>query len=245
MQVIQVYMNNSLRNYNYIIYSEISKEAIFIDPLDLKSTMPKARELELVPKYLLNTHHHHDHVKDNHLFLNGDESRVHLKLEDGEEFHLSLTEKIRAVNTPGHVKDHQCFLLLENDKQVGFISGDAVFNAGIGNTKNGGNLDDHFISTLKINKLLKDHVRLYPSHDYLLTNLKFALTVDIENKVIERLLKKREAQNQNKEFINTTMGEERQINPFFRLKELMKYNEFNTLSEKEVFLNIRQRRDNF
>jgi hydroxyacylglutathione hydrolase len=245
MQVIQVYMNNSLRNYNYIIYSEKNKEAIFIDPLDLNITIPKAIEIGLNPKYLINTHHHHDHIKDNKLFLDGDESRLYLELDDGEEFYLSESEKIKAIGTPGHVAEHMCYLLLEDERQVGFISGDAVFNAGIGNTKNGGDLNELYESTMKINALLDDSVPLYPSHDYFLTNLKFALSIEKDNSEVLKFLKIREVQNQNRTFINTTIKDERRINPFFRLKELKRQEEFQSLSEKEIFLEIRKRRDKY
>ena len=62
MKVIQKYLNNPLRNFNYIIYSEETKAAIFIDPLDISKTLPLAENLNLIPKYLLNTHHHPDHI---------------------------------------------------------------------------------------------------------------------------------------------------------------------------------------
>ena len=245
MQVIQVYMNNSLRNYNYIIYSEKTKEAIFIDPYNLDQTLPIALSYNLKPKYLFNTHHHHDHIQDNQKFLDGDESRVLIELKDQEVFCLSENEKIKAIATPGHVAEHICYLLIENDKQTSFISGDAVFNAGIGNTKNGGNLDKHFESTIMINKLLEDEVKLYPSHDYLLTNLRFAKTIEKDNQTVLDLIAKRETQDLNKEFINTTIKIEREINPFFRLQKLRELQKYKDYTDKEVFLELRALRDRF
>ena len=244
MKVIQIYMKNNLRNYNYIVYSETTKEAIFIDPLDLNITIPEAEKYGVTPKYLLNTHHHHDHIRDNQKFLNL-EGTQHLKLQNNEVFKLSETESIKAIDTPGHVKDHQCFILIENQKQIGIISGDAIFNAGIGNTKNGGNLDDHFESTCMLNKILTGEESLYPSHDYLLTNLRFARIIEPSNATVLSFINKREVQNTEEEFMNTKINDERLINPFFRLKELKSMNEFKELSEKEIFLKIRKKRDEF
>ena len=139
MQVIQKFLKNSLRNFNYIIISDHSSESIFIDPYDLTETLPLIGKNQ--PKYLINTHHHHDHVRDNEKFLNM-EGTEKVVLLDGEFFELSPTEKIKAVHTPGHVSDHICYFLYEEDSLAGIITGDTIFNGGVGNCKNGGDPDE-------------------------------------------------------------------------------------------------------
>jgi len=244
MQVIQVYMQNALRNFNYIIYSEKSKEAIFIDPFNIDVTVPIAKSHNLDIKYLVNTHYHPDHNRDNSKLLATTRAKE-IILDEGETLELAEGDYIKAIKTPGHVMDHTCFIVYSNHKAVSVITGDALFNAGVGNCKNGGNVDIHFESTTNILKELPDELIIYPSHDYLLTNLKFAHTVEPANNEVQQLLKKREKQNLDNEFIDTTIGMEKLINPFFRLDAPDIKERFTGLSSKDIFTAIRKLRDHF
>lgn len=243
MQVIQIYMQNALRNFNYIIYSEKSKEAIFVDPLDVEMTLPIAKSYGITPKFLINTHHHYDHIHDNEKFLQLTGAQ-HIILKNKEKFHLTDGEFIEAIDTPGHVHDHQCFIISSDHQQVGLISGDALFNAGAGNCKNGGDVNIHYESVYNIIGKLDGHLTLYPSHDYLLNNLEFALTLEKDNQKIKDLIQKRKSQNLNEEFIQTTLEIEKQINPFLRLNSPQMIKKFGeTTSEKQRFIEIRKLRD--
>lgn len=232
MQIVQIFMHNMLRNFNYIAYSEKSKEAIFFDPLDIDTTLEVAKSLNLTPKYLVNTHQHHDHIKDNKKFLElaGTE---HITLKNNEVFKLSEGEYIQAIDTPGHVMDHQCFLVFNKNQAIGLIAGDALFNAGVGNCKNGGDVKTHYHSICHIIKNLDESIKVYPSHDYLLNNLEFAKTVDPDNKILDEWISRRSSQDLDHEFIVTTMGEEKLINPFLKVKT------------EEEFINLRKLRDNW
>lgn len=230
MQVIQIYMQNMLRNFNYIVYSEISKEAIFFDPLNLDMTLEVSESLGLKPKYLINTHQHHDHIQDNEKFLKLPGTK-HIKLKDKEVISMSKGDYIQAMDTPGHVMDHQCFLVYSDSKAVGLISGDALFNAGVGNCKNGGDVKTHFDTIHNKIADLDDEIKVYPSHDYLLTNLEFAKTINPSDSLLDEWISRRSKQDLDKEFIITTMADEKRINPFLKVK-----------SEKE-FIELRQLRD--
>jgi len=236
MQIIQHFLNNSLRNFNYIVYSDVTGEAVFFDPLDLEKTLPLAQEVGAVPKYLLTTHNHYDHIKDVDSFLKLTDTE-YLKLSDGEEFKLSETERIKCIDTPGHVKEHQCFLLIENDQTVGIICGDTIFNAGVGNCKNGGD-PQVLASTIEmLSQTLGDDVVIYPSHDYFASNLNFAKTVDPSNSLLEEYLKK-----YNQGYFNTTIGEEKKINPFFRAFSKNFAKNYDKTS-RDLFIEIRSKRD--
>ncbi len=232
MQIVQIYMHNMLRNFNYIVYSEKSKDAIIFDPLDINMTLPIVENLGLKPKYLVNTHFHHDHIKDNEKFL-GIEGTEHIKLKQNERLELAPGDFIQAIDTPGHVMDHQCFLVFDNSQPVGLIAGDAIFNAGVGNCKNGGDVKIHYHSICNIIKNLADNIKIYPSHDYLLNNLEFAKTIEPNNKILDDWIKRRSSQDLNHEFIITTMAEEKLINPFLKV------------NNEEEFINLRKLRDNW
>jgi hydroxyacylglutathione hydrolase len=241
MVIEQIYLKNNLRNFNYIVYSEETKEAIFFDPMDVSQTLPICEEKELTPKYLINTHLHHDHIKDNEKFLkiNGTEHKTFLP---GDVFHLSEHEYIQCVATPGHVKTHYSFYLFEGKKMIGVISGDTVFNSGVGNCRDGGNPEVLFESIRDFYMTLEDDVKLYPSHDYFLTNLNFAKTVDQKNSFIDEYINKRSTQSLDEEFIITTIGEEKKINPFFRVFDKELQNEYD-LDAKSLFIKFRSLRD--
>lgn len=241
MKIIQHFLKNSLRNFNYIVYSELTSEAIFFDPSDLAATLQLAKDHGVTPKYLLLTHHHHDHISDVKEFLNLPQTQE-LVLVHNETWNLSETEKIKCIYTPGHVADHKCYILLENDQVVGLISGDTVFNAGVGNCKNGGNVEDLY-KTIKYEILqLPDQTKLYPSHDYFLTNLKFAKTIDEKNDVIDQYIQMRESMNLDEEFLVSTLAEEKKYNPFFRAFD-KKFQVAHQMDERELFTSIRLKRD--
>lgn len=240
MKVLQIFMRNPLRNFNYIIYSEVNNKAIFVDPLDIDKTLPIAIEHKLEPAWLLNTHDHPDHVKDNGRFMR-ETGASRLVLGDGEEFALSDRESIKAIHTPGHTDGHFCYLLCEDGEARSIISGDTLFNAGVGHCKLGGNPEQLYQTVSNIFSQLPDHLKVYPGHDYLLNNLRFAKSVEKDNQKVEEMIREREGQDQDREFTITDLKTEREINPFLRLEKLQ--TKFKNKSPREIFLELRSLRD--
>ena len=161
---------------------------------------------------------------------------------DQQFFYLSEDDFLQAINTPGHVYNHQCFLVYSKQKPFALISGDALFNAGVGNCKNGGDVNEHYYSIKKLSSL-PDEILIYPSHDYLLNNLKFAQTIEPENPDIQYWIEKRQIQDLEQEFIVTTLAIEKKINPFLRLNSEAVCKMFPGLNEKERFIELRKLRD--
>lgn len=238
MKVIQVFLANNLRNFNYIVYSEDTSKAIFFDPTDLSMTLHKLPK-GIKPEFLINTHDHYDHIQDNKKFLEID-GTMHIKLLPGSELALSKRESVRCISTPGHVREHYCYELVEDNEVKGVITGDTVFNAGVGNCRDGGDpgilfesIRDHFIG-------YKDKVLLYPSHDYFLNNLKFALTVEPDNGAIAQYIELLSKMKEGEEFLITTVGEEKLFNPFFRVFN----KDFNKGTDmRDLFIKLRSLRD--
>lgn len=232
MKIIQHFLNNSLRNYNYVIASEVNNKAIFIDPFDIDQTLPLCHKEGKIPKYLLYTHYHPDHTKDNERFLALETSEL-LEIEHDKFFELSETETIKCIFTPGHVADHVCFFLYEKDSLVSVITGDTVFNAGIGNCKSMGGDPKVLYQTIKnIFIPLEDHVKIYPSHDYLLTNLGFLKNIEPDNEFVDKYLALKKEADDRGQYFNTTIGDEKKINPFFR-----------AIESEEKFIELRRKRD--
>lgn len=245
MKVVQVFLNNSLRNFNYIIYSEISRDAIFVDPLDLSQTLPLSDEMGLIPKFLINTHDHPshmDHFKDNELFLKQDHTQK-INLNHEQELALSSSESIQCLFTPGHTPEHCCFLVKNNNIPFALIAGDTLFNAGVGNCKLGGDVNVLYTTTKYLYETLSDDIIIYPSHDYFISNLHFSKTVDNDNSLRDEYLEKRSKMDLDKEFITTTFGIEKKINPFLRVFDSAFKERYLEYTEKELFIKFRSLRD--
>jgi len=56
MKIEQIYCNNSLRNFNYLIACEDTKEALVIDPLNTLDIINFAKEKNYKIIKIINTH---------------------------------------------------------------------------------------------------------------------------------------------------------------------------------------------
>jgi hydroxyacylglutathione hydrolase len=112
------------------------------------------------------------------------------------------------------------------------------------------NLDDLFETTNKL-KQLEDSIVLYPGHDYVLRNLMFAKSCEPENKNIDEALKiVRDADTE--EGLLWTLGQEKKVNPFFRLDSEEVRQKFideqmvlesEDMKERKLFKKLRSLRD--
>lgn len=238
MEILQVYMENSLRNFNYIVYSKQNNCGVFFDPLSLKLPFEKLPQ-DIKVTHFAQTHFHPDHIagRDEILKMGAKE----IILSDLEEFHLSQNEKIKAYATPGHVSNHICFMLIENNIPFALICGDTIFNAGVGNCRMGGDPNELFETITKISQNFSDEVILYSSHDYALTNLAFAKEIEPDNHDIDYYLRKRKSSDR----LITTLGEEKLINPFFRTENKDIQNKLKTKNSRDTFIELRRLRDSW
>ncbi len=232
MNVHQIYTNSPLRNYNYLVELGNAEVAV-VDPIypDQINDWLKAHGRTLA--VILLSHGHHDHVagvaelKAQHgAQVWGHEDsyeKVDRILKDGEKIPTALGE-FEVIATPGHTMDHLCFLFFESGKQVEVITMDTIFNAGIGNCKNGGNLDIFVKTITMLNKRIEDQVVLWPGHDYIEHNLNFTLSIDPDNKEAKELLER--VHSEGSIGFETNFEIERKVNLFLktmdeeRIKEL-------------------------
>lgn len=132
-----------------------------IDPWDGEEVWRWAEKEKVILSGVLNTHQHHDHIRGN----------AHLK-ERGIPV-LKETEALRAWATPGHTLEHVIFLLKDEKEEIAFV-GDTLFQAGVGNCKNGGDPGALYHTILKLKQRLSPSTWILPGHDYLERNLAFA-----------------------------------------------------------------------
>lgn len=258
MKTHQIYTDNSLRNFNYVIACENTKEAIVIDPLRVDLILDLVKKNGYKVTKIINTHEHADHTDGNQELVNATEAEVYCHsnavnkipcaefgLSKDDKIKLGDSTNIKVLDTPGHTMAHVCLLATSGDNMALF-SGDTLFNAGAGNVYSG-NVDDLYNTFVDILYKLPDDTLVYPGHDYLANNLQFTLSREPSNTYAKDLLAKIENQDPHDALV-TTLAMEKRMNTFFRLdsEDIINNLDLNTdYSSKDVFVALRELRNDW
>lgn len=238
------YAYNELRNFSYLILDKKSGNCWVIDPYDADPIINYIKKNGLNPRGILNTHQHFDHICGNDPLI--EEFSVPIrKLKNAEKINLDENHVLETLDTPGHTMDHQVFIWKPSTGPWSLFSGDTLFNSGVGNCRNGGDVNTLFLTTENIIKTLPASTLLYPGHDYRKRNLEFALQLEPENKNISEELRK-VSTVKTEELPPDTLADEFKVNPFFRLdSEELRHRLFpqGKMDEKDVFIELRRLRD--
>ncbi|MGE0172361.1 MAG: hydroxyacylglutathione hydrolase [Oligoflexales bacterium] len=260
MEIQLVYNDNSLRNYSYLIISD--RDAICVDPFDpgkIEAALDRGGYRLIA---IINTHEHFDHIRGNEVLASrakegvwaykgarGAIGTMSRGLRDEEIVNFGPSgEFLRVIHTPGHTMGHICLLLHKESRAFGIMTGDTIFNCGVGNCRSG---DPHilFRTVEKLSAMLGDEIIVYPGHDYTENNLRFTLSIQPDNDDARRLESRLNTEFRERHFIGT-MRDERQANLFFmigqpklvdRLKKL--YPDESLETPEDVFLLLRSLRD--
>lgn len=250
IQVKTFFAYNDLRNFTYLIYDDKTGEAWVIDPFEAGPVIEYIKKLDLLPRGILNTHQHFDHIRGNIPLLEAFDVEIK-KLKNSTRINLNQENDLEILDSPGHTMDHQVFLLKHQNVATGLFAGDTFFNAGVGNCHNGGNVDVLYETTQNLLSKLPPTTKLYPGHDYLKRNLEFSLSIEPHNGKVPELLRavKDSHVEDRPQF---TLGQEREINPFFRLQSQEIREKFHipendlddkTIGDRTLFKKIRSLRD--
>jgi hydroxyacylglutathione hydrolase len=228
MLIERIWSANPYRNFHYLIACPESGEALAVDPLEWRLCLDAARQKGWTITQILNTHEHLDHTGGNEGLVGatgakvlahaGAASRiggVDRGLSKGDVIRVGRTLELECLDTPGHTMAHIC--LFGHGDEPALFCGDTLFNAGAGNCHNGGNpesLYDTFVTQLA---RLPDSTRVFAGHEYLARNLEFTLDREPDNTRAADLLKRARGEDPATITI-TTLGQEKDINTFFRLQ---------------------------
>jgi hydroxyacylglutathione hydrolase len=263
MIVKQIWTANAYRNFNYLIACDETGDALAVDPLDYGKCLSVARERGWNITQIVNTHEHGDHIGGNHAMVSATGAKIIAHRDAGRRIpnvdrgvgrgdivKVGNTVELECLDTPGHTMSHIC--LLSHTDPAALFSGDTLFNAGAGNCHNGGHPSELYETFSTQLEKLRDDTLLYPGHDYLANNLRFTLDREPDNRSARKMLET--CANQDPENARTTtLGEEREINVFFRLRNptivgrlRVKFPEIGSEPDaRTVFLKLRELRNSW
>ena len=228
-------------NYSYLIIDDNNNSACVVDPGEAKPIVDYLKNKNIKLKYILNTHHHFDHIGGNEYLkkkfgsivvgFKKDINRIpeiDVLLEDNQIWKAENFEA-KIIHIPGHTSGHICFHFFQ-EKLV--FTGDTLFSLGCGRIFEG-TYKEMFESLNKI-KSLPEETKVYCGHEYTLSNLNFCIKYNPENQNL-----KKKAENIKKKIDNglptipSTIKDELECNIFLRANDL------------ESFSKLRDLKDNF
>ena len=228
-------------NYSYLIIDDNNNSACVVDPGEAKPIVDYLKNKNIKLRYILNTHHHFDHIGGNEYLkkkfgsivvgFKKDINRIpeiDVLLEDNQIWKAE-NFKAKIIHIPGHTTGHICFYFFQ-EKLV--FTGDTLFSLGCGRIFEG-TYKEMFESLNKI-KSLPEETKVYCGHEYTLSNLKFCIKYNPENQNL-----KKKAENIKKKIDNglptipSTIKDELECNIFLRANDL------------ESFSKLRDLKDNF
>lgn len=210
---------------NYIWTLAVGGSALVVDPGDAAVVEAWLREQELKLAIILVTHHHPDHVgglaelKRRHspVVYGPDENiaGVDHVLQGGGSLALPLFGNAKVLGVPGHTLGHIAYYLPQPEL---LFCGDTLFSAGCGRLFEG--TAEQMYHSLQTLAALPGSTRLCCTHEYTLSNLKFAAAVEPDN--VARIAREDEARllrAQGEPTLPVALARELAYNPFLRSHE--------------------------
>ena len=228
-------------NYSYLIIDEKNNIACVVDPSEADPIIKYLENTQIKLKFILNTHHHYDHVGGNQKLkekygaiivgYKGDKERIpeiDILLSDQETW-IHENFKAKIIHVPGHTLGHICFYFY---KEQSIFTGDTLFSLGCGRLFEG-TYSQMFDSLMKLKKLPQD-TKVYCGHEYTKKNSAFCLAHDANNKNL--ITKMKDINIKLKSGLPTipsSIGDELECNIFLRS------------SNADTFSKLRDLKDNF
>ena len=226
-------------NYSYLLIDEKKMIACVIDPSEANPIITYLEKEKINLKFILNTHHHFDHVGGNAELKNRYNAKVVGCKDDADripEIDIVLGDQeiwkeenfeAKILYVPGHTIGHICFYFFK-DKII--FTGDTLFSLGCGRLFEGSH-QQMYESLNKLKKLPLD-TKIFCGHEYTLSNSKFCLSVDKQNKELKvKISEIKKKRDNNLPTIPSTIKEELECNAFLRADSLKTFSKLRDLKD--------------
>ncbi|MDA9071945.1 hydroxyacylglutathione hydrolase [Candidatus Pelagibacter sp.] len=228
-------------NYSYLIIDKESNIACAIDPSEADPIIEYLDNNKIELKFILNTHHHYDHVGGNQKLKEkyganvvgyiGDKKRIpeiDILVNDQETW-IYKNFEAKIIHIPGHTLGHICFYF-HKDESV--FTGDTLFSLGCGKIFEG-TYSQMFDSLTKLKELPKS-TKVFCGHEYTKQNSKFCMIHDKNNEDLKAKISDIELKLKGGlPTIPSTIKDELECNIFLRANNV------------EHFSKLRDLKDNF
>ena len=241
---------------NYIWLVSTNEGSIVVDPGESEEILNLIDSNKIDLKGVLITHHHYDHTNGLLDLTNKINLEVYgpKKIEginnivkESDKFSL-IGIDFEVIEIPGHTLDHLAFFSSNNKDPILFC-GDTLFAGGCGRVFEG-TFEQMFKSLKKISNYPKK-TKIFCGHEYTLSNLKFALEVDEDNKQLaDEYINVKKLISSDIPSLPTNLNKELKLNPFLRCNEINIKNKvidkFDIIDDElEIFTALRKWKDNF
>ena len=228
-------------NYSYLIVDKENNTACVIDPSEAEPVIRYLENNKIKLKFILNTHHHYDHVGGNQelkrkygasiIGYRGDKERIpdiDILINDQETW-IQDNFEAKIIYIPGHTLGHICFYFY---KEESVFTRDTLFSLGCGKIFEG-TYSQMFNSLMKL-KALPQNTKIFCGHEYTKQNSKFCITHDKKNENLKAKIDVIDVKlKDGLPTIPSTIKDELECNIFFRSDNV------------ETFSKLRDLKDNF
>lgn len=242
-------------NYSVLLHSARDGWTAVIDPAEADPIRDVLDARGWTLDYILNTHHHGDHVGGNRTLKALYGARVFgaegpnevipvldepLWSQDQLQFGQTM---VQILKVPGHTKRHLAFYFPE---EGWLFAGDTLFSLGCGRLLGG--TAESLWSSLDRLRQLPAATQIFCAHEYTLANGQFALHVDPDNPALRAHLERAVAlRRQGRPTVPFDLQGELSANPFLRpeSRQIRRHLGLADAPDLEVFRALRAQKDVF
>ena len=244
---------------NYLWLLHEGSNALVVDPGDADAVLHVLREHNLQLKQILVTHHHADHTGGVAALREACGAVVYgpateripkpfLPLAGGDKV-KALQLEFTVIDVPGHTAGHIAFYTPDMNGKPLLFCGDTLFSGGCGRLFEG--TPAQMLASLDKLAALPGNTVVCCTHEYTLSNLRFAVAVDPANAALaEYQARCIDLRERSQPTLPTSIAQELLINPFLRTRQcalVSSAKRFDAAAHDDtsVFAAIRQLKNDF
>ena len=224
-------------NYAWVVADAVTGTVAVCDPGEARPVLADLPDGRC--DFILLTHHHQDHIGGVAELVAATGAKVvgakadayrlpplDHALAPGDGMAIGSARAV-VIDTPGHTRGHIAFHIQAprpQDKEQSrspdvLLCGDTLFSLGCGRLLEG-TAEEMFASLQRLRTLPPDSL-VCCGHEYTLSNARFALTVEPDNKALQaRAQQAREQRGRGEATVPTRLEEEMATNPFLRAPDV-------------------------
>jgi hydroxyacylglutathione hydrolase len=220
-------------NYVWLVHEPHSAATMVVDPAVAEPVLAEAAARGWAITDIWNTHWHPDHTGGNAAIKAATLCTITGPADEAARI-PTLDRLVRGGDTvtlgaatasvwdvPAHTAGHIAFHFAED---AAIFVGDTLFAMGCGRLFEG--TAEQMFANMQALAALPDATRVYCAHEYTLSNARFAVTAEPDNRELAQRLAEVEAMRERGEAtVPTSIGAERATNPFLRAPDAARLGE--------------------